>query len=660
MTKDDSSRGLLSRVIQLVRRAAPGSEHAGASVLSRVVKFVRHPATDWSEVETIGGDQESAYDKAALKEMVNRKRRNDFVRKREFDTLRGILRQSGPVDAVRGAMPSFFLSSLPSKSDGRASTLRKIDEIEAQMSMQWWKTKGPDSIPASGSSLRDGVPSTSRQALQRRETTARTVAQAQTDAKQLRAQYTETEASPLTEDAQTTRDVDHLLSSTLPDTGFSPSLATQPLPLVTTTPMIRPAVSPPSVSVASSPATPPAFTSQQPSVTAHTGLMAPSPGAIGTVFSASDFYALDVQEIAQDPEVEEAAIRFANSDDAGAEQGLLKALSTTDDLRRLDYWLALFDLYRASGQLAPFESQAVDFANRFGRSAPQWYDMPAAVAALAGRTPARIDGPTRATWISEPELDAHAVGTLQKVLARTSQPWVLDWSQIESIDVKAARALLGLFTLWGDQEVTLRFIGATTLRERLQDLTPSGRRDVEQLWWELRMAVLRVMHRAQDFELTALDFCVTYELSPPGWDVPRCHFEALNASGAATEEDSSWSGEGVMEQVPKSWPVDSGMGGPGSDSGQLGRVELWGEIHGDPQATLEAFERNLEGAEVWIISCRHLIRVDFSAASALLNWVTGHHSQGRLVQFVDVHRLASAFFHVMGITEHAKVVLRND
>jgi hypothetical protein len=48
---------------------------------------------------------------------------------------------------------------------------------------------------------------------------------------------------------------------------------------------------------------------------------------------------------------------------------------------QLDDWLALFDLYRATGQLAPFESQAVDFVNRFGRSAPQWYDMPGIVSA---------------------------------------------------------------------------------------------------------------------------------------------------------------------------------------------------------------------------------------------------------------------------------------
>ena len=75
---------------------------------------------------------------------------------------------------------------------------------------------------------------------------------------------------------------------------------------------------------------------------------------------------------------------------------------------------------------------------------------------------------------------------------------------------------------------------------------------------------------------------------------------------------------------------------------------------------MEALERRLQGADVMIMSCRHLIRVDFSAAGTLLNWVSQHHAERRFVQFVDAHRLVSAFFHVIGITEYAKVVLRND
>jgi ABC-type transporter Mla MlaB component len=158
--------------------------------------------------------------------------------------------------------------------------------------------------------------------------------------------------------------------------------------------------------------------------------------------------------------------------------------------------------------------------------------------------------------------------------------------------------------------------------------------------------------------LTALDFCVTYEVSPPGWEKSRCHFRAL--SGESSESGSSVLGEVVLEQMPSVFPGDSVMESLSSGLNQLGLVELSGEIRGDPQATLETLEKRLQGADVLIISCRNLIRVDFSAAGTLLNWVSGHHAEGRMIQFVDAHRLVSAFFHVIGITEYAKVVVRND
>ncbi len=621
-------------------------DESNGGFLSKVVKFVRHPTTSWSDLDTRSADRESEYSKAALKEMIERKRRNDFVRKREFDMLRKIRSREVSGDGAQGLRPSFFQSSLPSKPDDRAMTLKKIDEIEAQMSMQWWKTKGPDSLATTG-----GTP------LERKESPPKKPSP-DPEAQRRKAQYNETEAAAL------------------PDTGTEPQLldtseTENTTPLAATAPMPAPApaqgyqarssysvpretVPPNQVPAARAPAP----------ATARTGLMAPTAqgelgGGPSSVFSASHFFALDVQEIAQDPEVEEAAIRFANGDDAGAEQGLLEALASEGArLNRLDDWLALFDLYRATGQLAPFESQAVEFVNRFGRSAPQWYDMPELVSAMTGKVYKPSSGSTRAVWVCESEVDAHSVGTLQNVLLRAPQPWVLDWSPIETLDVKAARALLGMFTLWGDQDVELRFLGASDLRDLLKTLTPSGRRDIEQLWWELRMAVLRVMNRPDEFELTALDFCVTYEVSPPGWEKPRCHFQGL--SSGKSEEGGSVLGEVMLEQLPSGNSGDSTMDGQSSEFNSLGLVELSGEIRGDPQATLEALERRLQGADVMIISCRNLIRVDFSAAGTLLNWVTGHHSSGRMIQFVDAHRLVSAFFHVIGITEYAKVVVRND
>ena len=113
-------------------------------LLSKMVKFVRNPATNWSELDAAQTDREDLVSKQLLKDMIERKRRNDFVRKREFDMLRK-MRKHEALDGVgqepSGNKPSFFQSSMPSRPDDRAQTLKKIDDIEAQMSMQWWKTK---------------------------------------------------------------------------------------------------------------------------------------------------------------------------------------------------------------------------------------------------------------------------------------------------------------------------------------------------------------------------------------------------------------------------------------------------------------------------------------------------------------------------------------
>jgi hypothetical protein len=61
------------------------------------------------------------------------------LRKREFDKLR-TLRQNQNTAEDKPKQRFFHTSMLTDLSE-KTSTLKKIDEIEAQMSMQWWKTE---------------------------------------------------------------------------------------------------------------------------------------------------------------------------------------------------------------------------------------------------------------------------------------------------------------------------------------------------------------------------------------------------------------------------------------------------------------------------------------------------------------------------------------
>jgi ABC-type transporter Mla MlaB component len=388
------------------------------------------------------------------------------------------------------------------------------------------------------------------------------------------------------------------------------------------------------------------------------------PGGSSSGFSASKLFAIDVEEFAHDPELEEASIRFANGDDDGAEAGLMEVLAPHGS--RIDHdetWLALFDLYRATGRQERFETAAIDFAGRFGRSAPQWFSIPEAVGRMRAPAIASAGGTQQpANWTCPATLGTQTVAAATAALGKAQPPWRLSWAKLQTIDEGAVEGLTKLFTQWASQPVQLRFIRADNFEKVLKNATPSGDKSVNPALWKLRMEVLRVMHRPDEFELVALDYCVTYEVSPPSWDSARCEYKPLQEDGSYIE------GHTIVGDAFRD-SLSSGMGngysdthaaGVNSQMSNISTVELAGQILGDATEALDMLESKLMGADVMIISCTRLIRIDFSAAGSLLNWVTSRQAEGRQVQFVEVHRLVAAFFNVIGISEYARVMARTD
>lgn len=103
----------------------------------KVAKFVANPTTDWAELDrarTSPGESEFA--KSEIKAMIERKRRNDFVRKRELDMLRKIRREGLTPDAALALGSPSNLDPESSPHAGARSDMAvkaKIDAIEQQM-----------------------------------------------------------------------------------------------------------------------------------------------------------------------------------------------------------------------------------------------------------------------------------------------------------------------------------------------------------------------------------------------------------------------------------------------------------------------------------------------------------------------------------------------
>jgi ABC-type transporter Mla MlaB component len=609
----------------------PKEENTG--LLSKVVKFVKSPTSNWNDAEG-DTDRESSYSKQMLKEMIERKRRNDFVRKREFDMLRKMRRSDVMAGQDHSTRPSFFQNSMISRSDDRAVTLKKIDDIEAQMSMQWWKTNHSDGPGRTGTTGQAPLAPAAGELNGSRDPTV-----AAELASMLEFEFSGgqgDDAAPIVPDVSQSGLAELLGAATV--IGSNPSDA----------------VAPDSANSGgfgfegfgrrSGSGGLAALIAEQPE-TPRSGSMPLATAAGGEAIEVAE-------EFTHDPELEEASIRFANGDDAGAEAGLLEVLAPGG--ARIDHdetWLALFDLYRATGEHERFETAALDFAERFGRSAPQWVSFPEAVGRMNLPAKPPASGAAVADWTCPVNMGLQTVAVMNAALARSPRPWRVSWAKLNAIDRAAVDGLKKAFTAWGSQPQPLHFLAPEKLEHFLSKATPSGDASVDPAWWQLRMEMLRLMHRPDEFEMVALDYCVTYEVSPPSWEKTACKFKALQADGNPISTPTII-GEAFHDSVPASGLMEMGR------ASTVCTVELAGEILGDAGEALAMLDARLGDAESIVISCARLIRIDFGAAGMVLNWVAAHGAQGRHVQFVEVHRLVAAFFNVIAISEHSRVVVR--
>ena len=118
-----------------------GTNKEGESFFRKVARFVANPTTDWAEINSRQDDPEADAAKAELRAMVERKRRNDFVRKRELDMLRKIRREGltpEQLAALGGHATSGIdelgrISEIQGARRDEASVKAKIDQIEQQM-----------------------------------------------------------------------------------------------------------------------------------------------------------------------------------------------------------------------------------------------------------------------------------------------------------------------------------------------------------------------------------------------------------------------------------------------------------------------------------------------------------------------------------------------
>lgn len=344
------------------------------------------------------------------------------------------------------------------------------------------------------------------------------------------------------------------------------------------------------------------------------------------------------------PELEEAAILFANGQPEPAAMALRSLLATGGELAdsRLG-WRMLFDVYQAMGQKGEFETLALEFAGRFELSPPAWQEAggehqatlaseskapaPRAGAGLGLALPAAVDAQI------ERQL-AMAARALSGKRAVT-----MDVNGVKSVTPEGATLLLGAIRSFKGKSSPLVINGANALLTALDPQVQPGQRDGGEDAWMLALEMLRLKDERHRFDDLSIDYCVTYEVSPPSWEPMP---ENVREPGAADAEVVNETVEEVAEAAD-----DQTVGARG--------FEFRGEVVGRIQKELGALREHVRTRKQIIIDCRHLVRLDFVAAGELLNETVSLRAEGKDIVFLDVSAIVSALMSVMGIHELAEI-----
>lgn len=313
------------------------------------------------------------------------------------------------------------------------------------------------------------------------------------------------------------------------------------------------------------------------------------------------------------PAVEESAILYANGQAALAEQVLRESLEGFGQTERLPWWM-LFDLYQATGREAEFESIAIDYASHFETSPPAWQPL----------TPASIPVQVAGIAASEsfgPVLDGSIDPRLQRLLASNSPLVRIDVGAVRSSDADGCALLLAALQTLRRDGRELVLAGADTLLAVLRPMLAVGERSAGEAPWLLLLELLLLLGREKDFEESAMDYCVTFEVSPPSFETPQHVTTAAPAPAA-----------GDRFLLP---PLAAGNCAP----------------------LFEAIDAYAEGRELLVLDCSRLARMDYACATALQGRLRPHTLQGRRVELRELNHLAAALLRLLGYGDSGGVRL---
>ena len=350
-------------------------------------------------------------------------------------------------------------------------------------------------------------------------------------------------------------------------------------------------------------------------------------------------FAFEIDASQTSPIIEEVAILYANGQETAAAAALAGAIKQ-DELGNatMEAWLMLFDLYHIMNKREDFESLAIDFVSKFEASPPVWRDND--TESVTSQTQSNTSNPNSQVVVIA-TLNDNLAGQIQQFekLAQRQPEVIIDFSKLSGVTAEGARVFLNFIRkIERAKKPEVGLFGLNHLLKTLQANVETGRQDPTEDVWMLLLETYRLLNLQTDFEEASINYCITYEVSPPAWEAPPKHLKT-------TEVHLS---DGQLE---KETPVIS-------TSSAADKFQLTNELEGNAEVELSSLMTYAENHAQVEIYCDRLRRVDFTAAGALLNALVSLQASGRRIEFVNLNHLVAALFVVMGIHQFAALHLR--
>ena len=316
------------------------------------------------------------------------------------------------------------------------------------------------------------------------------------------------------------------------------------------------------------------------------------------------------------PELEEAAVLFANGKIGEAATVLNRYLLDHPDDRDPQPWYMLFDLYEATGQLAPFEDAAVDFAVKFERSPPTWAPRTQAPRQEASALPYMGFGASFGA--------ADRERLKRFMLEAAAKPAVrVDVSRAPVADEDYLRTLLDCLAKLQEQGKAIKLVGGPNLIGKLDALREEDK--LSEPGWLLLLTLLQLEGDEARFEDTAIDYAVRFEVSPPSYSPPKALPEPPPTP--------------AVEPTGLTFPLKGVVG-----------------ASGDPQ--LAALRRFCEDKPQVEIDLSQVIRIEFACVGLLLDTLISLHEAGHKLLFKEGNELVNVLLNMIGAGQYAKILGR--